>query len=85
MLNIGSFGFNDATVYSEVDPEGTAGLRYDVRETAIGLSVAHAIIDRFTVLGGASMLLAAAMAVTQLLMPGPFCPMTTPGRPVARA
>ena len=27
---------------------------------------------------------AAAMAVTQLLMPGPFCPMTTPWRPLAR-
>ncbi len=28
---------------------------------------------------------AAAIAVTQLLMPGPFCPTTTPWRPLARA
>ena len=47
-LNIGSFGFNDATVFSEEDPDGEEGLRYDVRETAIGLSFAHAFIDRFT-------------------------------------
>ena len=47
-LNIGSFGFNDATVYNESDPDGAEGLRYDVRETAIGLSFAHAFIDRFT-------------------------------------
>jgi hypothetical protein len=47
-LNIGSFGFNDATVYNEQDPDGEEGLRYDVRETAIGLSFAHAFIDRFT-------------------------------------
>jgi len=47
-LNIGSFGFNDATVFSEEDPDGEEGLQYDVRETAIGLSFAHAFIDRFT-------------------------------------
>ena len=47
-LSIGSFGFSDATVYSEDDPEGEEGLRYDVRQTAIGLSFAHAFIDRFT-------------------------------------
>jgi hypothetical protein len=47
-VNIGSFGFSDATVYQESDPEGEEGLRYDVRETVIGLSFAHAFIDRFT-------------------------------------
>jgi hypothetical protein len=35
-------------VYNEEDPDGEEGLRYDVRETAIGLSFAHAFIDRFT-------------------------------------
>ena len=47
-LNIGSFGFNDALVTQEDDPDGEEGLRYDVRETAIGVSFAHAFIDRFT-------------------------------------
>lgn len=47
-LNIGSFGFNNATVYNEADPDGEEGLQYDVRETVIGLSFAHAFIDRFT-------------------------------------
>lgn len=51
-FSIGSFGFQDATVYREADPDGEEGLRYDVRETAIGLSFAHAFIDRFT--GGAT-------------------------------
>ena len=47
-VNIGSFGFSDATVYREQDPDGEEGLLYDVRETVIGLSFAHAFIDRFT-------------------------------------
>ena len=47
-INIGSFGFSDATVYREQDPDGEEGLLYDVRETVIGLSFAHAFIDRFT-------------------------------------
>ncbi|HUF11690.1 MAG TPA: PorV/PorQ family protein [Longimicrobiales bacterium] len=47
-LSLGSFGFSDAPVFREGDPEGEEGLLYDVRQTAIGLSFAHAFIDRFT-------------------------------------
>jgi hypothetical protein len=47
-FNIGTFGFTDATVYREEDPDGEEGLQYDVRQTAIGVSFAHAFIDRFT-------------------------------------
>ena len=47
-LSIQNFGFSDAPVYTETDPDATEGLTYDVRETAIGLSFAHAFIDRFS-------------------------------------
>lgn len=51
-FSIQNFGFSDAVQTTEEDPLGESGLRYDVSETAIGLSVAHAFIDRFT--GGAT-------------------------------
>lgn len=51
-LSLSNFGFTDQLMTTEADPEGNEGLLYDVSETAIGLSFAHAFIDRFT--GGAT-------------------------------
>lgn len=47
-LSIANFGFSNAPIYDEADQEGTSELTYNVAETVIGLSFAHAFIDRFT-------------------------------------
>jgi hypothetical protein len=47
-LSIANFGFSDAPIYDETDQENESELTYDVAETVIGLSFAHAFIDRFT-------------------------------------
>lgn len=47
-LSLSNFGFSEAPVYTEEDPEGASQLTYDVSETVVGLSFAHAFIDRFT-------------------------------------
>jgi len=47
-ISIANFGFSDVPVYTEVDPTGASELTYGVSETVIGLSIAHAFIDRFT-------------------------------------
>lgn len=47
-LSLGNFGFGNQPIYTETDPEGTSGRTYDVSETFVGLSFAHAFIDRFT-------------------------------------
>lgn len=47
-LSIANFGFSDVPVYTEVDPTGASELTYGVSETVIGLSFAHAFIDRFS-------------------------------------
>ncbi len=47
-ISLGNFGFGDQPIYTATDPEGTSGRTYDVSETFVGLSFAHAFIDRFT-------------------------------------
>lgn len=47
-FSLQNFGFSDQVLTTEEDPLGEGGLRYDVAETAIGVSIAHAFIDRFT-------------------------------------
>lgn len=47
-ISIANFGFSDSPVYDETDPDGTSELTYNVNETVIGLSFAHAFIDRFS-------------------------------------
>lgn len=47
-LSLGSFSFGDQPVFTEADPDGTSGETYSVNETYVGLSFAHAFIDRFT-------------------------------------
>ena len=47
-FSVQSFGFSNAPNTTEEDPLGESGLEYDVRETAFGLSFAHAFIDRFS-------------------------------------
>lgn len=47
-ISITNFGFSNTPVYTEVDPTGSSELKYSVAETALGLSFAHAFIDRFT-------------------------------------
>lgn len=47
-ISFTNFGFNEVPVYTETDPDGASGVTYGVSETAIGLSFAHAFIDRFT-------------------------------------
>lgn len=47
-LSLGSFGFGDQPIYTPTDPDGTSGRTYDVNETFVSLSFAHAFIDRFT-------------------------------------
>lgn len=47
-LSFGNFGFSDQLITTESDPEGLAGELYDVSESFVGLSFAHAFIDRFT-------------------------------------
>lgn len=47
-ISLSSFGFSDAPVYTEEDQTNESQLTYNVRQTAIGLSFAHAFIDRFS-------------------------------------
>ncbi|NJD10573.1 MAG: PorV/PorQ family protein [Gemmatimonadetes bacterium] len=47
-LSIANFGFSNMPIYTEEDPTGTSELMYGVSETVLGLSFAHAFIDRFT-------------------------------------
>jgi len=47
-LSIANFGFSDQPVYTEIDQDNTSQLTYGVSETVIGLSFAHAFIDRFS-------------------------------------
>jgi hypothetical protein len=47
-LSIANFGFGSQPVYTEVDQNNDSQLTYGVSETVIGLSFAHAFIDRFS-------------------------------------
>ncbi len=47
-VQLGSFTFGDQPIYTEDDPDGLSGRTYNVSETFVGLSFAHAFIDRFT-------------------------------------
>lgn len=47
-LSIANYGFNDAPVYTEYEPENQSQLTYNVSETVVGLSFAHSFIDRFS-------------------------------------
>lgn len=47
-ISISNFGFSDAPVYTETDQDNLSELTYGVSQTAIGLSFAHAFIDRFS-------------------------------------
>jgi hypothetical protein len=47
-LSLANFGFGDQPVYTEVDPTNASDQTYGVSETVVGLSFAHAFIDRFT-------------------------------------
>lgn len=47
-VSMGRFGFSDQPVYTAADPTGESGLTYGVSESYVGLSFAHAFIDRFT-------------------------------------
>ena len=44
----GRFGFSDAPVYTEADPDGLIGETFGVNETVAGISFAHQFIDRFS-------------------------------------
>jgi len=47
-ISIANFGFSDAALYSEADPENESEQTYNVSQTMLGLSFAHAFIDRFS-------------------------------------
>lgn len=47
-LSLSNFGFSDAPVYTEIDQENEGNQTYSVSETVLGLSFAHAFIDRFS-------------------------------------
>jgi len=47
-FSFSNFGFSGSPQYTAEDPEGEAGLTYGVSESALGLTFAHAFIDRFT-------------------------------------
>lgn len=47
-ISLANFGFGDSPVYTETDPENTSNETYGVSETVVGLSFAHAFINRFT-------------------------------------
>ncbi len=47
-FSIGSFGFADQPIYTESDQENASQRTYSVNQTFVGLSFAHAFIDRFT-------------------------------------
>lgn len=47
-ISIANFGFSGQPVYTEIDQDGEDQLTYGVSETVVGLSFAHAFIDRFS-------------------------------------
>jgi hypothetical protein len=47
-LSLSNFGFSDAPIYDETDPDNESQATYSVSETVVGLSFAHAFIDRFS-------------------------------------
>ena len=47
-VSLSNFGFSGQPVYTEEDPNNDLQLTYGVSETALGLSFAHAFIDRFS-------------------------------------
>lgn len=47
-LQVASYGFNDAPIYTERDQDNESQLTYNVAETVVGLSFAHSFIDRFS-------------------------------------
>jgi hypothetical protein len=47
-LSIANFGFSDQPIYNETDQENASEQTYSVSETVVGLSFAHAFIDRFS-------------------------------------
>lgn len=47
-LSIANFGFSEQPIYTETDQNNDSQLTYGVSETVIGLSFAHAFIDRFS-------------------------------------
>lgn len=47
-VHLGHFGFSDQPIYTESDEQGTSGELYGVSQTVVGLSFAHAFIDRFS-------------------------------------
>jgi len=47
-VSFGSFGFSDQPIYTATDQENESGRTYSVNQTVVGLSFAHAFIDRFT-------------------------------------
>jgi hypothetical protein len=47
-ISIANFGFSEQPVYTETDQNNDSQLTYGVSETVVGLSFAHAFIDRFS-------------------------------------
>jgi len=47
-VSLGHFGFSDQPIFTEADEQGDSGEFYGVSETVLGLSLAHAFIDRFS-------------------------------------
>jgi hypothetical protein len=47
-LSIANFGFSDQPVYTETEQENEGQNTYSVSETVVGVSFAHAFIDRFS-------------------------------------
>lgn len=47
-VSLGHFGFSDQPVYTESDEQGASGELYGVTQTVVGVSFAHAFIDRFS-------------------------------------
>lgn len=47
-ISLGHFGFGDQPIYTEGDEQGESNEFYGVSETVVGLSFAHAFIDRFS-------------------------------------
>ncbi|UCF21471.1 MAG: PorV/PorQ family protein [Gemmatimonadota bacterium] len=47
-VSFGNFGFADQPIYTETDPENDSERTYSVSQSFIGLTFAHAFIDRFT-------------------------------------
>lgn len=47
-VQLGHFGFGNQPVYTTADPDNTSGDTYGVDENYVGISFAHAFIERFT-------------------------------------